>query len=142
MNRRGVLGMLGLSVAAGPAMISQTSTVTSSPAIWATPSSGNEVALDREWNPAEHLAHVRKEYDLMTGNADKWIAEFVEREWEEYLNGYSTYRIDNIDADIRNMKSFSETAKIRMHIERKARRRMNKEKSYLSQRIQELLGQI
>ena len=144
MNRRGVLGMLGLGAAAGPVvakeMIYQTSYPSpglSTPAILST-------AADSPipWNPVETLAHVKKEYEVMTGDSSAWIADYVAREMDEYLSGYSSLRLETIDPDIRNMKSLSESAKIRMAIERKAKRRYESTSRNLLHRIQELMKEI
>ena len=144
MNRRGVLGMLGLGAAAGPAvakeMIYQSSYPSpglSTPAILST-------AADSPipWNPVETLAHVKKEYEVMTGDSSAWIADYIAREYEEYVSGYSSFRLDNIDPDIRNMKSLSESAKMRMYFERKAKRRYESTSRNLLHRIQELMKEI
>jgi hypothetical protein len=141
MNRRGVLGILGLGAAAGPALISQGAT----PAIYST--SGSYSGKDNitegiAWSPVEQLADARKEYALLTGDREKWVADWFAREWEEYQNGYSSYRLENIDADIRNMKSFSETAKVRMHIMRRAERRADSYTRNTFERIQQLMENL
>ena len=149
MNRRGVLGMLGIGAAAGPAvakeMIYQTtypSSGLSSPAILGTQgwSSAPEQAIP--WNPVESLARAKAEYNTLTGDPSAWIADYVAREMDEYLSGYSSLRLETIDPDIRNMKSLSESAKIRMAIERKAKRRYEASKNNVFQRIQELMKEI
>jgi hypothetical protein len=143
MNRRSMLGVLGLGAAAGPVvakeMIYQTGGL-STPAIVATQDWKEPGNIP--WNPVEQLAHVKKEYDMMTGDASKWIADYVAREYDEYVCGYSSFRLDNIDPDIRNMKSISESAKMRMFITRKAKRRYESSKDSLFQRIQELMKEI
>jgi hypothetical protein len=145
MNRRGVLGMLGLGAAVGPAVVSNAV----SPAF---PEFGNDYVFGHsikkesnetiQWNPVENLASAKREYDMMTGDSSKWIAEYAAREWDEYINGYNPYRNDNIDPDIRNMRSFSETAKMRMHIERKAKRKLESNKNHVWSRIQQLMKEI
>ena len=145
MNRRSMLGMLGLGAAVGPAVVSNAV----SPAFPTgtanydnvTPMKGS-VEGGIPWNPVENLASAKREYDMMTGDSSKWIAEYAAREWEEYINGYSPYRNDNIDPDIRNMRSFSETAKMRMHIERKAKRKLESNKNHVWSRIQQLMKEI
>jgi len=143
MNRRGVLGMLGLGAAAGPAvakeMIYQTGGL-STPAIVAT--QDWKEPGDIPWNPVESLARAKAEYNTLTGDPSAWIADYVAREYEEYVCGYSSYRLDNIDPDIRNMKSISESAKMRMFITRKAQRRYEASKNSVFQRIQELMKEI
>jgi hypothetical protein len=79
---------------------------------------------------------------MLTGDGAKWIADYIAREMDEYVSGYSSFRLENIDPDIRNMKSFSEMAKIRMHIERKAKRRLESQKNHMWSRIQELMKEI
>ena len=149
MNRRGVLGMLGLGAAAGPVvakeMIYQTSYKSpglSSPAVLGTHEWSNAPDQVIPWNPVESLARAKAEYNTLTGDPSAWIADYVAREYEEYVCGYSSYRLDNIDPDIRNMKSISESAKMRMFITRKAKRRYESSKDSLFQRIQELIKEI
>jgi hypothetical protein len=144
MNRRGVLGMLGLGAAAGPVvakdMIYQTSYPSpglSTPAIY---DSAEPSAIP--WDPVETLSRVKAEYNTLTDDPSKWIADYVAREYEEYMSGYSSYRLDNIDPDIRNMKSISESAKMRMYITRKAQRRYESNKNSLFMRIQELMKEV
>jgi hypothetical protein len=143
MNRRSMLGVLGLGAAAGPAvakeMIYQTGGL-STPAIVAT--QDWKEPGDIPWNPVESLARAKAEYNTLIGDPSAWIADYVAREYEEYVCGYSSYRLDNIDPDIRNMKSISESAKMRMFITRKAQRRYEASKNSVFQRIQELMKEI
>lgn len=141
MNRRGVLGMLGLGAAAGPVVAKEMIYQTSYPSPGlSTPA--NFVDQSIPWNPVETLAHVKKEYEVMTGNSSAWIADYVARELDEYHSGYGSFRFEHIEPDIRNMKSLSETTKIRMHFERKAKRRYESNKNHLWLRIQELMKEI
>ena len=146
MNRRGVLGMLGIGAAAGPAIAKQyvgNSIIKSSPAIPSTGGYDYEYKDQAvEWNPVEQLASAKREYEMLTGDASKWIADYVSREWDEYMSGYSSIRLETIDPDIRNMKSFSESTKIRTFIERKAKRRYENQKGHLWSRIQELMKEV
>lgn len=141
MNRRSMLGMLGLGAAAGPAIISQASTA-ATPAILANGIDGNWKESPEVWNPVEALSRARAEYNTITGDPSAWIADYVAREMDEYLSGYSSIRLETIDPDIRNMKSLSESAKIRMALERKAKRRYESNKNHLWLRIQDLLKEI
>jgi hypothetical protein len=145
MNRRGVLSMLGMGAAAGPAIAKQyvgNSVIKSSPAI---PSTGGQYDKDQfidqaiPWDPVKSLKLAKEEFDILNSNRDKWIADYISREMDEYINGYGSYHYERIDADIRNMKSFSESAKMRMFIERKARRRYEQSKGSLLDRIKELM---
>jgi len=143
MNRRSMLGVLGLGAAAGPVvakeMIYQTGGL-STPAIVAT--QDWKEPGDIPWNPVEQLAQVKKEYEAMTSDSSAWIADFVTREYEEYLSGYASYRLETIDPDIRNMKSLSESAKMRMYFTRKAKRRYESISGNLLNRIQQLIKEI
>ncbi len=141
MNRRGVLGMLGLGAAAGPVVAKEMIYQTSYPSPGlSTPA--NFVDQSIPWNPVENLARAKAEYNTLIGDPSAWIADYVAREMDEYLSGYSSLRLETIDPDIRNMKSLSESAKIRMAIERKAKRRYQASKNGLFQRIQELMKEV
>ena len=143
MNRRGVLGFLGLGAAAGPAVAKEMIYQSSYPSPGlSTPAIMSTTADSIPWNPVETLAHVKKEYEVMTGDPSAWITDYVARELGEYHNGYSSFRFEHIDPDIRNMKSLSETTKIRMHFERKAKRRYEASKNSVWTRIQELMKEI
>jgi hypothetical protein len=145
MNRRGVLGMLGLGAAAGPALVNQYASdvpVPSTGSVGIGYSITKETYDKVEWNPVEALNSAKREYAMLTGDSAKWIADYIAREMDEYVSGYSSFRLENIDPDIRNMKSFSEMAKIRMHIERKAKRRLESQKNHMWSRIQELMKEI
>ena len=150
MNRRGVLGMLGIGAAAGPLVAKEV--YQSMPAMYsgksslAIPSTGGEyydkVPDAIAWNPVERLAEAKREYDLLTADSAAWIQDFITREMDEYLDGYSSFSMDKIDADIRAMKSFSDTAKMRLHIERRAKRRHQKHTASMMGRIQELMKEV
>ena len=144
MNRRSVLGMFGIGAAAAPAvakqMIYQTSYPSpglSTPAIY---DSTEPSAIP--WDPVRQLAEAKREYERVAGDPSAWIADYVARELDEYYSGYSSFRFEYIDPDIRNMKSLSETAKIRMYFERRAKRRYESSKNNLFERIQHLLKEI
>jgi len=141
MNRRSVLGMFGIGATAAPAIAKQMIYQSSYPSPGlSTPA--NFVDQPIPWNPVETLAHVKKEYEMMTGDSSAWITDYVTRELEEYHSGYSSFRFEHIDSDIRNMKSLSETTKIRMHFERKAKRRYESTSRNLLHRIQELMKEV
>jgi hypothetical protein len=142
MNRRGLLGLLGIGAAA-PTLISNVP-----PPISPVYQTGNGYTdsyglkdAAELWDPVKQLQEARIEYARMTGDEANWIAEYVAREYAEYRDGYS-YRLETIDPDIRNMKSLSETAKVRMYIERKARRRLESNKDNVWERIQHLLKEV
>jgi len=140
MNRRGILGMLGMGAVAGPAVVSQ---LGSQGSVLAIPSTGGEIYKDQAipWNPVEQLAQARKEYDIMTKDPAAWIEEYIQLEMREYLDGYG-FAYDRIPADIRAMKSLSEQTKVRLHFERKARRRYEHNKGHIWDRIQEYIKMV
>lgn len=141
MNRRSMLGMLGLGAAAGPAVAKEMIYQSSYPSPGlSTPANFVDQAIP--WDPVENLARAKAEYNTLIGDPSAWIADYVAREMDEYLSGYSSLRLETIDPDIRNMKSLSESAKIRMAIERKAKRRYQASKNGLFQRIQELMKEV
>ena len=139
--------MLGIGTAAGPSVVKQyagNSVIKSSPPIPTdfTDSIGYSDKAELEWNPVEQLAQARKEYDVLTKDPAVWIAEYAHREFTEYLDGYTSYRYETIDPDIRNMKSLSESAKMRMFFERKARRKQQQISSSVLGRIQMLMKEV
>ena len=140
MNRRGILGMLGMGAVAAPAVVHQYA----SDAIGANGPSPPIGYSDKAelWNPVEQLAEAQREYDYLTKDPSAWISDYVQREYKEYLDGYTSYRYELIDSDIRNMKSLSESAKMRMYLERKARRKQEQISSSVLGRIQMLMKEV
>jgi hypothetical protein len=142
MNRRGLLGLLGLGVAAGPSVAGEMMNKTSYPSPGILGTQGGNIEQAVPWDPVEQLAYVRKEYDLMVGDQSRYMAERISGMYYDYINGYASYNMKSIDPDIRNMKSFSESAKIRMHIERRVKRDYESTKNNLWDRIQKLLKEV
>jgi hypothetical protein len=143
MNRRGILGLIGLGAVA-PSIVSQNALGAQGSNVYPTPYTpydfGKQAVLSGELNPVEQLLHCQKEYASITGNKDAWIADFITNEYNDYLGGYSAHRIETIDPDIRNMKSLSESAKIRMYLARRAQRKYDQSQNSLLRRIQELMA--
>jgi hypothetical protein len=139
MNRRGVLGILGIGAAAGPAVVKQYASDV-------VPSTGGYNFADKaelvQWNPVEALAEAKKDYEAITLDPEAWIADFVQREWKEYMDGYTSHSIKTIDPDIRNMKSLSESAKMRMYFERKAKRKQAQYAESAWGRVQEWMNKV
>jgi hypothetical protein len=142
MNRRSMLGMLGLGCAAGPAVVSEAVLASNVPSTHGIGYSITKETYDKVWNPVEALTSAKREYSMLTGEPSKWIADYVAREMDEYMSGYSSVRLETIDPDIRNMKSFSESSKVRMYIERRAKRRFESQKNHLWTRIQEIMKEV
>lgn len=139
MNRRGILGLIGLGAVA-PSIVSQNASGIKGTDAYPTPYDlGKQTALPEITNPFEQLAHCQKEYARIAGDKDAWIADYITNEYNDFVGGYSSHRYDNIDPDIRNMKSLSESAKMRMFLTRKAQRRYEQSQNSLLKRIQELM---
>ena len=135
--------MLGIGAAAGPAVVHQyaSDVAKTYPPISTTAGIGYSDKAEL-WNPVEQLAQARKEYEYLTKDSAAWIAEYAHREYQEYLDGFTSYRYETIDPDIRNMKSLSESAKMRMFFERKARRKQQQMSSSVKYRIQMLMKEV
>ena len=127
MNRRGVLGMLGLGAAAGPAIAEKAISTAgsygaSTPAFLMNQYSDKVYPAEDSENPLQRLNNVREHFNHLS-DKKKWIDGFISRELHE-IYSYGNYS-NQIDPDIMAMKSFSMSAKIRMHIQRRAERRYN-----------------
>lgn len=145
MNRRSMLGMLGIGAAAGPAMAESFVQQNATPPIPMSDYGEYKVATKAsliEENPIKRLANLRKEYDVLTKDRDTWISDYIKRDMSEYIDGYSNIDINRIDPDIRAMRSISESSKIRMYLHRKANRRYNSIVSNILGDIERLVGKI
>jgi hypothetical protein len=88
-------------------------------------------------------AYVKEMQDSLfaiTSDPAKWIAQRVTDEMKDWRMGFSGVRFNDIDPDIRNMKSITEVAKMRMYFERRAARQAEVNQTSLSARIAEYLG--
>jgi hypothetical protein len=89
---------------------------------------------------AAYFKEMQDQLSAITGDPSKWIADRLAEELKDWRQGYSSVRYDSIDPDIRNMKSITEAAKMRMYFERKVKRQMEINQTSLSHRIAEYLG--
>ena len=141
MNRRSMLGMLGIGSVAAPEVVKQMAY--DSP-VNPVPSTGMYGASQGIWDVASketnYLQKAREELDLINADPAKWIAERVAQEMNDYLQGYAAVSFNQIDPDIRNMKSVTEKTKMRMYYERRAKRRYEERKQSLSMQLMEGLG--
>lgn len=145
MNRRSVLGMLGIGAAAGPAVVQQ---MASNPVTPGFPSPG----IDKQYigdqiavpaiNHAERLKELKDQLSLITDEPEKWLADALAQELKEWRMGYAGIHYSNIDPDIRNMKSITESAKMRMYFERKVRRQLENNKDHLMRSIAVYMGLV
>jgi hypothetical protein len=88
-------------------------------------------------------AYVKEMQDSLfaiTSDPAKWIADRLAEEMKDWRMGYSGVYYANIDPDIRNMKSITETAKMRIYFERKVKRQAEVHQTSLTHRIAEYLG--
>lgn len=137
MNRRSMLGMLGIGSVAGPAVVQQMAYDSPVPTTGISGPLGGWDVASKETN---YLQKAREELDLINADPAKWIAERSMQEMTDYLQGYSSVNFNQIDPDIRNMKSITEKTKMRMYYERRARRRYEERKQSLSIQLMEELG--
>jgi hypothetical protein len=145
MNRRSMLGFLGIGAAAGPAVVQQ---MASNPVPLAFPSPG----IDKQYigdqiavpaiNQAERLKEMKDQLSLITDEPEKWLADALAQELKDWRMGYASIHYSNIDPDIRNMKSITESAKMRIYFERKVRRQLENNKDHLMRNIAVYVGLV
>ena len=87
-----------------------------------------------------YIKEMQDQLSAITGDPAKWIADRLAEDMKDWRMGYSSIRYDSIDPDIRNMKSITETAKMRMYFERRVKKQMEVNQTSLSHRIAEYLG--
>jgi hypothetical protein len=129
MNRRNMLSFLGLGAAAGPALVQQYS---SNP----VPTQGYyddgaiKATLASVGDQKEYVKRMQEELSQLN-DPKEWMANRLAEELRDFYNGYSSFRYETMDPDIRSMKSISESTKIRMH---------EAHKNSVTHRIAEVLG--
>jgi hypothetical protein len=134
-----MLSFLGLGAAAGPALVQQYS---SNP----VPTQGYyddgaiKASLASVGDQKEYVKRMQEELGFINSDPAKWIADRALSDMKDYMMGYSGVSYQNIDPDIRNMKSITELAKMRIYYERKAKRQFEVQKESLTHRIAEALG--
>ena len=140
MNRRSMLSFLGIG-AVGASTLGAQSGMNPVPSTEAT--TGYWIDKKSYSTPMveDRAGYIKKMQEELSSFNDpsKWIADRLAEELKDW-RGYSGVRYENIDPDIRNMKSISEATKMRMYFERKVRRQMEINQTSLSHRIAEYLG--
>ena len=147
MNRRSMLSFLGIG-AVGASTLGAQSGMNPVPSTHGTTYDiGYSIAKESYTDAtpmvkdtAGYIKEMQDQLSLITGDPAKWIADKLAEEMKDWRMGYSSIRYDSIDPDIRNMKSITETAKMRMYFERKVKRQMEINQTSLSHRIAEYLG--
>lgn len=136
MLRRNFLQMLGLGGAASSVLASdfpvkQYSAKGFSLGSQALPTSLQELPL------GEQLASARRDYERFTARGKASFVSSMLKEWRD--DGHYTH-YDHIDPDLQDMKSWSRSTKLRVHMERKAEARWHSNERYLLNHISSLLG--
>jgi len=143
MNRRSMLGFLGLGSVAGPAVVQQMAYDNPVPTSLGSqgyyPDNAIKASLAVE-DRADTIKRLQADLFDVTSDPAKWIADRLAEEMKDWRMGYSSIRYDSIDPDIRNMKSITETAKMRMYFERRVKRQHEVNKTHLTHRIAEYMG--
>jgi hypothetical protein len=87
-----------------------------------------------------YIKEMQEQLSAITSDPAKWIAQRVTDEMKDWRMGFSSVKFSEIDPDIRNMKSVTETTKMRMYFERRATRQAEVNQTSLTHRIAEYLG--
>lgn len=141
MNRRSMLSFLGLGAAAGPSIVQQYAS-NPVPTYGGYEDDSIKATLASVGDQKEYVKRMQEELSFINSDPAKWIADRVLNDMKDYMNGYSGISYNNIDPDIRNMKSITELAKMRIYYERKAKRQFEVQKESLTHRIAESLGLV
>ena len=148
MNRRSALGFLGIGAVTGPAIAQEAvNQIGFDPPV---PSSGflgytddgkydNHIGYSLS-NTRDPIKDWQEKLSYLTNDPAKWIADRMAEELREYHMGYGSIHYNNIDPDIRNMKSITESAKIRMYIERRVKRQYESQKTSMMNQIAGYMG--
>ena len=145
MNRRSMLSFLGIG-AVGASTIGTQSDMNPVPSTHGTTyDMGYSIVKETYDTPmvkdtATYLKDMQDQLSLITSDPAKWIAQRVTDEMKDWRMGFSGIRFNDIDPDIRNMKSITEVAKMRMYFERRATRQAEVNQTSLTHRIAEYLG--
>ena len=141
MNRRSVLGFLGIGATAGPAVVQQMAYDSPIPPTtmgsqgYYPDTIASKTVMDKDY-----VKRMQEELNLINTDSVKWIADRVGQDMKDYMMGYSSVNYQHIDPDIRNMRSITEVAKMRMYYERRAKRQFELQKESLTHRIADALG--
>ena len=145
MNRRSMLGVLGIGAAVGASGVQQ---MASNPVTSGFPSPG----IDKQYigdqiavptiDKAQRLKEMQDQLSIITDEPEKWLADALAQELKDWRMGYASITYANIDPDIRNMKSITESAKMRIYFERKVRRQLENNKDHLMRNIAMYMGLV
>ena len=142
MNRRSMLSFLGLGAVAGTAVGSRgfDSPIPSTQDSYWIDKKSYVDATPMVKDTSGYVKEMQEQLSAITSDPAKWIAQRVTDEMKDWRMGFSSVKFSEIDPDIRNMKSITETAKMRMYFERRATRQAEVNQTSLTHRIAEYLG--
>jgi len=142
MNRRGMLSFLGLGAVAGTAVGSRgfDNPVPSIQDSYWIDNKSYVDATPMVKDTSGYIKEMQEQLSAITSDPAKWIAQRVTDEMKDWRMGFSSVKFSEIDPDIRNMKSVTETTKMRMYFERRATRQAEVNQTSLTHRIAEFLG--
>ena len=143
MNRRSMLSFLGIGAVGASTLGAQSgmNPIPSTDGSYYQPEkhyAAHDIPIVKD--TTAYVKEMQDQLSLITSDPAKWIAQRVTDEMKDWRMGFSSIRYDSIDPDIRNMKSITETAKMRMYFERRAARQAEVNKTSLTHRIAEYLG--
>ena len=142
MNRRSMLSFLGIG-AVGASTLGVQSDMNPVPSTQGSYWIDNKSYVDATpmvKDTTSYVKEMQEQLSLITSDPAKWIAQRVTDEMKDWRMGFSSIRYDSIDPDIRNMKSITEVAKMRMYFERRAARQAEVNQISLTHRIAEYMG--
>jgi len=142
MNRRSMLSFLGIG-AVGASTLGVQLDMNPVPSTQDSYWIDKKSYVDATPMVKDTTAYVKEMQDSLfaiTSDPAKWIADRLAEEMKDWRMGYSGVYYANIDPDIRNMKSITETAKMRIYFERKVKRQAEVHQTSLTHRIAEYLG--
>ena len=142
MNRRSMLSFLGIGAVAGTAVGSRgfDSPIPSTQDSYWIDNKSYVDATPMVKDTTSYVKEMQEQLSLITSDPAKWIAQRVTDEMKDWRMGFGGVRLNDIDPDIRNMKSVSETTKMRMYFERRAKRQAEVNQMSLTGRIAEYMG--
>ena len=145
VNRRSMLSFLGIGAVGASSLGAQSgmNPVPSTHGSYYQPEkhyAAHDIPIVKD--TTAYVKEMQDQLSLITSDPAKWIAQRVTDEMKDWRMGFSSIRYDSIDPDIRNMKSITETAKMRMYFERRATRQAEVNQMSLTGRIAEYLGVV
>ena len=143
MNRRSMLSFLGLGAVGASTLGAQSgmNPIPSTDGSYYQPEkhyAAHDITIVKD--TTAYVKEMQDQLSLITSDPAKWIAQRVTDEMKDWRMGFGGVRLNDIDPDIRNMKSVTETTKMRMYFERRAIRQAEANQMSLTARIAEYLG--